>query len=152
MQIDYFFLVIIYRERFTVELNARARILCSGKYRPGCERPNPRRWKANFRCAMNSLADVVEEPSLSNINGDRGYKVYRFKPICHTQSKTRDISSFDLIVYIKSLFETCQFMRMCLERSSPAKARHSTILLSVTRCLERMAVPSCVSPYDIRSP
>ncbi|KAK7899417.1 hypothetical protein WMY93_020270 [Mugilogobius chulae] len=32
----------------------------TGKYHPGEERPNPRMWKTNFRCALNSLSDIVE--------------------------------------------------------------------------------------------
>ena len=36
-----------------------------------------KRWKANFRCALNILPDVVEERSLRSSKGKEPYKVYR---------------------------------------------------------------------------
>jgi len=50
----------------------------AGKYRPGFDEEDPKRWKANFRCALNSLSDVKEVPSLSRKNGSDGYTVYQF--------------------------------------------------------------------------
>lgn len=54
--------------------------LVAGKYRPGFNDANPKRWKANFRCALNSLPDVKEVPSLSRKNGSDGYTVYKLSP------------------------------------------------------------------------
>jgi len=52
----------------------------AGKYRPGFDEVNTKRWKANFRCALNSLPDVKEVPSMSRKNGQDGYTVYRITP------------------------------------------------------------------------
>lgn len=42
------------------------------------EKPNPKKWKANFRCALNSLADVKEiTPSKSN-KENKCVKIYQF--------------------------------------------------------------------------
>ncbi|ESO02683.1 hypothetical protein HELRODRAFT_65913 [Helobdella robusta] len=39
---------------------------------------DPKIWKSNFRCALNSLSDVKEVKELSRIqNGVEGYKVYK---------------------------------------------------------------------------
>ena len=62
----------------------RFRFLIPGKYRPGHPSSvnDPKTWKANFRCAINSLPDVVEVKEM-NVNSKRGpnaYKVYTFLP------------------------------------------------------------------------
>jgi len=38
----------------------------------------PKRWKANFRCALNSLPDVQEVKRFSQARGKDPYKVYEF--------------------------------------------------------------------------
>lgn len=50
----------------------------SGKYVPDEDTPDPKRWKANFRCAINSLSDVHEEKGQNCKKGHDAYKVYRF--------------------------------------------------------------------------
>ncbi|EDO45495.1 predicted protein, partial [Nematostella vectensis] len=47
----------------------------TGRYRPGDVR-NPRRWKTNFRCAMNALPDIEEVPEKSRKQGNGARKVY----------------------------------------------------------------------------
>lgn len=37
----------------------------------------PKRWKANFRCALNSLPDVKEIKDLAQTRGKDPYKVYQ---------------------------------------------------------------------------
>ena len=49
-----------------------------GKYDPGNE--NPRKWKANFRCALNSLSDVIIVPALCVRKGKDAYKVFKILP------------------------------------------------------------------------
>ena len=68
---------------------------CAGKYRPGLDQVNPKRWKANFRCALNSLSDVKEVPSMSRKNGADGYMV------CRLTTNANQSTSFQ--VYIEKL-------------------------------------------------
>ena len=49
----------------------------SGRYRPGIDKPDPRRWKANFRCALNALPDIRELPNQGIARGQDAYKVYQ---------------------------------------------------------------------------
>ncbi|KAL4239676.1 interferon regulatory factor 1 [Mactra antiquata] len=49
----------------------------TGKYYTG-DRPDPKKWKANFRCALHSLQDVDEDKSLGVKRGNNAYRVYRF--------------------------------------------------------------------------
>lgn len=49
----------------------------SGRYRPGVDKPDPRRWKANFRCALNALPDIRELPNQGIARGQDAYKVYQ---------------------------------------------------------------------------
>ncbi|XP_072296105.1 interferon regulatory factor 9-like [Eucyclogobius newberryi] len=55
--------------------------LHTGKYRPGVERPNPRMWKSNFRCALNSLADIVEVKDKHIKRGSNAFRVYKMLSI-----------------------------------------------------------------------
>ncbi|XP_031415463.1 interferon regulatory factor 2-like [Clupea harengus] len=49
----------------------------TGKYHPGVDQPDPKTWKANFRCAMNSLPDIEEVKDKSIKKGSNAFKVYR---------------------------------------------------------------------------
>jgi len=40
----------------------------------------PKRWKANFRCALNSLPDVAEVKNIGQTRGDYPFKVYQLIP------------------------------------------------------------------------
>lgn len=48
-----------------------------GKYQPGIDRPDPKTWKANFRCAMNSLPDIEEVKDKSMKKGTNAFRVYK---------------------------------------------------------------------------
>ena len=50
---------------------------------------DPKRWKANFRCALNSLPDVKEEKNMSQRKGQDAFKVYRFLPAKTRRSEIR---------------------------------------------------------------
>ncbi|XP_077388341.1 interferon regulatory factor 2 [Festucalex cinctus] len=49
----------------------------TGKYQPGKDRADPKTWKANFRCAMNSLPDIEEVKDKSNKKGTNAFRVYK---------------------------------------------------------------------------
>ncbi|XP_051277082.1 interferon regulatory factor 2 [Dicentrarchus labrax] len=49
----------------------------TGKYQPGTDRPDPKTWKANFRCAMNSLPDIEEVKDKSIKKGTNAFRVYK---------------------------------------------------------------------------
>ncbi|XP_058638564.1 interferon regulatory factor 2a isoform X1 [Onychostoma macrolepis] len=49
----------------------------TGKYRPGIDKPDPKTWKANFRCAMNSLPDIEEVKDKSMKKGSNAFRMYR---------------------------------------------------------------------------
>lgn len=48
----------------------------TGKYRSN-EAPNPKTWKANFRCALNSLPDMEEMVHQRMTKGNDAFKVYK---------------------------------------------------------------------------
>ncbi|KAM8866221.1 interferon regulatory factor 1-like [Synchiropus picturatus] len=52
----------------------------TGRYRPGRDKPDPKTWKANFRCALNSLPDVGELRELSRKRGSDACRVYKMLP------------------------------------------------------------------------
>nr|UOV22665.1 interferon regulatory factor 1 [Arapaima gigas] len=59
----------------------------TGKYKVGMSNPDPKTWKANFRCAMNSLPDIVEVKDKSVNKGCGAVRVYR---MLQTVAKKRD--------------------------------------------------------------
>ncbi|RVE74711.1 hypothetical protein OJAV_G00024670 [Oryzias javanicus] len=66
----------------------------TGRYRPGKDKPDPKTWKANFRCALNSLPDVCELREHSKKRGSNAYKVYRMLPRSQTQRRKRGLRLF----------------------------------------------------------
>ncbi|XP_028668636.1 interferon regulatory factor 1b isoform X1 [Erpetoichthys calabaricus] len=62
----------------------------TGKYKPGNSSPDPKTWKANFRCAMNSLPDIEEVKDKSINKGSSAIRVYRMlPPVKKTQRKDK---------------------------------------------------------------
>ncbi|KAL0973935.1 hypothetical protein UPYG_G00213150 [Umbra pygmaea] len=49
----------------------------TGKYQVGIDKPDPKTWKANFRCAMNSLPDIEEVKDKSIKKGTNAFRVYK---------------------------------------------------------------------------
>uniref|UniRef100_A0A098LXZ8 Interferon regulatory factor n=1 Tax=Hypsiglena sp. JMG-2014 TaxID=1550645 RepID=A0A098LXZ8_9SAUR len=49
----------------------------TGRYKEGDVDPDPKTWKANFRCAMNSLPDIQEVKDQSISKGPSAVRVYR---------------------------------------------------------------------------
>ncbi|XP_026103443.1 interferon regulatory factor 2 isoform X4 [Carassius auratus] len=58
----------------------------TGKYQPG-DKPDPKTWKANFRCAMNSLPDIEEVKDKSMKKGTNAFRVYKMLSASERQSK-----------------------------------------------------------------
>ncbi|NWH29132.1 IRF1 factor, partial [Chloropsis hardwickii] len=52
----------------------------TGVYKEGEKDPDPKTWKANFRCAMNSLPDIEEVKDKSINRGPSAVRVYRMLP------------------------------------------------------------------------
>uniref|UniRef100_A0A672FN88 Interferon regulatory factor 1-like n=1 Tax=Salarias fasciatus TaxID=181472 RepID=A0A672FN88_SALFA len=67
----------------------RSWALHTGRYHPGKDKPDPKTWKANFRCALNSLSDICELREYSRKRGSNAYRVYRMLPISQTQRRRR---------------------------------------------------------------
>lgn len=47
------------------------------RYKEG-ENPDPKRWKANFRCALKSLDDVLEVGTNGRSKGNDAYRMFQF--------------------------------------------------------------------------
>ncbi|XP_044136715.1 interferon regulatory factor 1 [Bufo gargarizans] len=53
----------------------------TGKFKIGEKEPDPKTWKANFRCAMNSLPDINEVRDRSVYKGSSAVRVYKMLPV-----------------------------------------------------------------------
>ncbi|NWS48313.1 IRF1 factor, partial [Probosciger aterrimus] len=66
----------------------------TGRYKVGEKDPDPKTWKANFRCAMNSLPDIEEVKDKSVNKGSSAVRVYRMlPPLTKDQKKERKSKS-----------------------------------------------------------
>ncbi|NXO22746.1 IRF1 factor, partial [Cisticola juncidis] len=66
----------------------------TGRYKEGEKDPDPKTWKANFRCAMNSLPDIEEVKDKSINRGSDAVRVYRMlPPLTKHQKKERKSKS-----------------------------------------------------------
>ena len=61
--------------------------------------PNPKRWKANFRCALNSLQNVMEIKKLGESRGVHAFRVYQFLDEEETKPKEGSYKIDMKIVY-----------------------------------------------------
>lgn len=64
-------------------------LVASGRYHPGKDKPDPKTWKANFRCALNSLPDVCELHEHSRKRGNNAFRVYRMMPSMQPRRRRR---------------------------------------------------------------
>uniref|UniRef100_A0A3Q0QQF0 IRF tryptophan pentad repeat domain-containing protein n=1 Tax=Amphilophus citrinellus TaxID=61819 RepID=A0A3Q0QQF0_AMPCI len=86
------------RHGWSIERDAtlfRSWAMHTGRYRPGKDKPDPKTWKANFRCALNSLPDICELREHSRKRGSNAYRVYRMLPNSQTQKRRRGLRLFD---------------------------------------------------------
>ncbi|XP_075712562.1 interferon regulatory factor 1 [Rhinoderma darwinii] len=58
----------------------RSWALHTGKFKVGEKEPDAKTWKANFRCAMNSLPDIKEVRDRSVYKGSSAVRVYKMLP------------------------------------------------------------------------
>ncbi|KAM6224533.1 interferon regulatory factor 1 isoform 3-T3 [Rhynchocyon petersi] len=66
----------------------------TGRYKAGEKETDPKTWKANFRCAMNSLPDIEEVKDQSRNRGSSAVRVYRMlPPLTKNQRKERKSKS-----------------------------------------------------------
>ncbi|XP_068952422.1 interferon regulatory factor 2 isoform X5 [Petaurus breviceps papuanus] len=70
-----------------LKYNTRAKMVKQGKHQPGVDKPDPKTWKANFRCAMNSLPDIEEVKDKSIKKGNNAFRVYRMLPLSERPKK-----------------------------------------------------------------
>lgn len=86
---------------------------CLGKYQSGVDKPDPKTWKANFRCAMNSLPDIEEVKDKSIKKGNNAFRVYRMLPLSERPSKKgrgKNLSMWKWCLGCCYYFESC---KMC---------------------------------------
>ncbi|XP_026799033.1 interferon regulatory factor 1a isoform X3 [Pangasianodon hypophthalmus] len=62
----------------------------TGRYKPGIDKPDPKTWKANFRCALNSLPDVQELRDKSIKKGHNAFRVYILLPNSKLPKKRKE--------------------------------------------------------------
>ncbi|XP_016112841.1 interferon regulatory factor 1-like [Sinocyclocheilus grahami] len=61
----------------------------TGRYKPSVDKPDPKTWKANFRCALNSLTDVKELQDKSIKKGHNAFRVYILLPHSKTVKRRK---------------------------------------------------------------
>ncbi|XP_051870785.1 interferon regulatory factor 1-like [Pristis pectinata] len=64
----------------------------TGRFRQGIDKPEPKTWKANFRCAMNSLPDIEEVKDKSINKGSSAIRVYRMLLVSKQKEKRNRLS------------------------------------------------------------
>ncbi|CDQ89888.1 unnamed protein product [Oncorhynchus mykiss] len=63
----------------------------TGRYKPGIDKPDPKTWKANFRCALNSLPDVKELQDKSIKKGSNAFRVYMMLPVIKMTKQRKEV-------------------------------------------------------------
>ncbi|NWY50869.1 IRF1 factor, partial [Chionis minor] len=83
----------------------------TGVYKVGEKDPDPKTWKANFRCAMNSLPDIEEVKDKSINKGSSAVRVYRMLPPLTKDQKKERKSKSSREARNRSKRKSCEDMR-----------------------------------------
>uniref|UniRef100_A0A8C1VCP8 Interferon regulatory factor n=1 Tax=Cyprinus carpio TaxID=7962 RepID=A0A8C1VCP8_CYPCA len=86
----------------------------TGKYTEGVTTPDPKTWKANFRCAMNSLPDIEEVKDKSINKGCSAVRVYRMLPAITKKKMKRSRSAWIWRHRQSKCSQECDVHHMCL--------------------------------------
>ncbi|XP_056302080.1 interferon regulatory factor 1b isoform X1 [Danio aesculapii] len=97
----------------------------TGKYKEGVTQPDPKTWKANFRCAMNSLPDIEEVKDKSINKGCGAVRVYRMLPA--VSKKIKRSKSRDSRRRMKGLCQKVKLEDMSIEETSAEMTQENTI-------------------------
>nr|XP_033799238.1 interferon regulatory factor 2 isoform X3 [Geotrypetes seraphini] len=115
----------------------------TGKFQPGVDKPDPKTWKANFRCAMNSLPDIEEVKDKSMKKGNNAFRVYRMLPLSERPfrkvwSQQFPDSSMEEQVIISNPPDVCQVVEVMTESDdqSTSKIQHYPLQISPISCPE----------------
>lgn len=93
----------------------------SGKYVEGRDKPDPCKWKTNFRCTLNALPDFKEVRTKSCPRGPDAFKIYKLKdpagklnkkqrdPEKKDEKNTESLGSFDrqIVQMVDEMFNSC---------------------------------------------
>lgn len=72
----YDILVKCMKYKIVYKISLKKNLSTLGRWDP--DDPSPKRWKANFRCALNSLQNVMEIKKLGESKGVHAFRVYQF--------------------------------------------------------------------------
>ncbi|XP_078509250.1 interferon regulatory factor 1 isoform X2 [Lissotriton helveticus] len=95
----------------------------TGRYKIGEKAPDPKTWKANFRCAMNSLPDIKEVKDKSVNKGNSAVRVYQMLPVSAKIERKERKSK--LCRDSKKKIPKMEFADNCSEHRSEARLRDS---------------------------
>uniref|UniRef100_A0A674F845 Interferon regulatory factor 1a n=1 Tax=Salmo trutta TaxID=8032 RepID=A0A674F845_SALTR len=70
----------------------------TGRYKPGIDKPDPKTWKANFRCALNSLPDVKELQDKSIKKGSNAFRVYMMLPVIKMTKQRKGLKESEVAI------------------------------------------------------
>lgn len=78
---------------------------------------NPKTWKANFRCALNSLPDIEEVKDQSVHKGQQAMRVFRMLPVSQKSKgeKSDRLKGSQLVVLLNALILMSHFNRQTEE-------------------------------------
>lgn len=83
----------------------------AGKYIEG-QACDPKTWKANFRCAMNSLPDIEEVKDKSINKGHQAVRVFRMLPVS-PKSRGEKTDRKPASIFIYNFFHWCVASAAC---------------------------------------